>query len=283
MATLGILNDLNVLRLSPEGAYLDGGADGEVLLPLRQVPKGCEPGQILKVFVYLDAEDYFTASTRPPLAQRGEAAYLKIAGVNKTGAFLVWGMPQDLFLPWKEVRHEQKVQIREGQKVMVIVFQDESGRVLASTRLENFLSDEAEGFAEGDKVSLVIGEPTDLGVRVIVNHRYWGMVHSNDIFTPLSKGETREGYVKALRPDHKLNISLTAPGYAKVDALAPGILAVLKRQGGFLAVTDKSKPEEIYALFGISKKAFKQTLGTLYKNKQIVIETDGIRLAPRHE
>jgi predicted RNA-binding protein (virulence factor B family) len=280
MATLGVWNELKLLRWVPEGAFLDGGEHGEVLLPLNQVPPGSKPGQTLKVLVYLDAEDRLTASLRAPIAQRGEVANLKIAAVNRLGAFLAWGVPQNLFLPWKEVKLEQKRLIREGQKILVILFMDEEGRMAASTRLEDFLSDEAEGFQEGDKVDLVIGDSTDLGVRVVVNHRFWGMVHNNDIFGPLTRGDRREGYVKALRTDGKLNIALSAPGYAKVDAIAQGILDVLKRRGGFLPVTDKSKPEEIYALFGISKKVFKQTLGALYKNRSIVIEAEGIRMAP---
>lgn len=278
MAALGVWNDLKFLRLSREGAYLDGGEHGDVLLPLSQLPSGSVPGQTLKVFVYLDAEDLLTASTRAPLAQLGEVANLKVMALARTGAYLGWGLPHDLFLPWKEVKAEQKRLIRVGQKIMVILFTDEDGRVAASTRLEEFLSDECEELQEGDKVALVIGEATDLGVRVIVNHRYWGMVHNNDIFGKLARGETRDGYVKALRADHKLNISLSAPGYAKVDAAAQGLLDTLRRCGGYLAVTDKSKPEEIYALFGISKKVFKQSLGTLYKNRQIVLEAEGIRV-----
>jgi hypothetical protein len=280
MAVLGVWNDLKLLRLSREGAFLDGGELGEVLLPLNQIPSGSLPGQTLKVFVYLDAEDYVTASTRAPLAQLGEVAHLKVMAVAKTGAFLAWGLPHDLFLPWTEVKSEQKRLIKVGQKILVILFTDQDGRVAASTRLEEFLSDEAEEFQEGDKVTLVIGDPTDLGVRVIVNHRYWGMVHRSDIFGKLTRGETRDGYIKALRADHKLNIALSASGYAKVDTVSQSLLDTLKRRGGFLAVTDKSKPEEIYALFGISKKVFKQTLGALYKNRQIVIGPDGIRLSP---
>ena len=283
MAALGLWNELNLLRLTPEGGFLQGGAQGEIFLPLREVPPGAKVGQTLKVFVYLDAEDCFTASTRAPLAQRGDVAHLKIKSVNKAGALLAWGLPQDLFLPWKEVKHEQRRLIQEGKMVLVILFEDEEGRVAASTRLEEFLSDEAEGFQEGEKVSLVIGDPTDIGVRVVVNQRCWGMVHQSDIFGRLARGETREGYIKALREDHKLNVSLSAPGYAKVDTLAPGLLEVLKRKGGFLPVTDKSRPEEIYALLGISKKVFKQAIGALYKSRQIVIEAEGIRLAPKHE
>ncbi len=214
------------------------------------------------------------------LPQPGEVAHLKIVRVNKAGAFLAWGRPQDLFLPWKEVKHAQRHLIKEGKKVLVCLFTDEAGQVSASTRLDDFLSDEAEGFQEGDQVELVIGDRTDLGVRVVVNHRYWGMVHDSDLFAKLSRGDTREGYIKALREDHKLNVSLSAPGYAKVDAIAQDMLDVLKRRGGFIPVTDKSQPEEIYALFGISKKVFKQTLGALYKRKRILITVDGIRLVP---
>lgn len=280
MASLGVWNDLQLLRCLPEGAFLDGGEQGEVFLPVNQVPAGSRPGQSLKVVVYLDAEDHLFATTRAPLALRDEVAQLKIVAVNRVGAFLAWGPPANLFLPWKEVKPAQKRMIREGQKVLVALFMDDEGRMAASTRLEEFLSDEAEGFQEGDRVDLVIGDPTDLGVRVVVNHRYWGMVHTSDIFGKLIRGERREGYIKALRADQKLDITLSAPGYAKVDAIAQGLVDVLKRRGGFLAVTDKSKPEEIYALFGISKKVFKQTLGALYKSRLIMIEAGGIRLRP---
>jgi uncharacterized protein len=278
MVTVGLWNELKLLRWTPEGAYLDGGEQGEVLLSLNQVPRGSEPGQTLKVFVYLNAEDYLAATFRAPLAQLGEVAHLKIVAANKAGVLLAWGPPQNLFMPWQEVKPEQKRLVQAGERILVILFADEFGRVLASTRLDNFLSDEAEGFQEGDKVSLVIGDATDLGVRVIVNHRYWGMVHRSDIFGKLTRGEVREGYIKALRADHKLNVALGAPGYAKVDAISQGLLDLLKRRGGFLPVTDKSQPEEIYALLGISKKAFKQTIGALYKSRRIVIDVDGIRM-----
>jgi predicted RNA-binding protein (virulence factor B family) len=211
-------------------------------------------------------------------AQAGQVAHLKVVAVNQAGAFLACSLPQDLFLPWKEVKHDQRHLMKEGRKILVALYTDEAGHLAASTRLDDFLGDEAEEFQEGDKVTLVIGDRTDLGVRVVVNHRYWGMVHDSDIFTKLTRGQTREGYIKALREDHKLNVSLSAPGYAKVGDIAQGILDVLKRRGGFLPVTDKSRPEEIYALFGISKKVFKQTLGALYKNRRIVIDEDGIRI-----
>jgi hypothetical protein len=162
--------------------------------------------------------------------------------------------------------------------VLVFLFADAAGHLAASTRLADFLVDEAEDLREGDQVTLVIGDRTDLGVRVIVNHRYWGMVHDSDLFGPVSRGETKAGWVKAPRADLKLSLALSAPGYAKVDAVAQALLDTLKRRGGFLPVTDKSAPEQIYTLFGISKKVFKQTLGALYKARRISIDADGIRL-----
>ncbi|HJW71909.1 MAG TPA: S1-like domain-containing RNA-binding protein [Geothrix sp.] len=229
----------------------------------------------------------FTSRTKPSKAegaaaaipQPGEVANLTILATNKAGAVLAWGGPEELLLPWREVRHEQKHQIKEGKKVVVFLFWNDENRITASTRLADFLVDEADDLQEGDQVSLVIWDRTDIGVRVIVNHRYWGMVHDSDIFGKLTRGETRVGYIKALRADRKLNVSLNAPGYAKIDAIAQNLLDVLKRRGGFLPVTDKSRPEEIYDLFGISKKVFKQTLGALYKNRRILIAEDGIRLA----
>ncbi|HJW31968.1 MAG TPA: S1-like domain-containing RNA-binding protein [Holophagaceae bacterium] len=278
MATLGITNTLKVLRVTREGAVLDGGPEGELLLPLAQMPPACEAGQTLTVFVYKDGQGLAQVSARLPLAQRGEVAHLKVVATTKAGAFLAWGLPQDLFLPWQEVKSAQRRLIKEGQKATVFVFTDEEGRIAASMRLDDFLTDEAEGFREGDKVTLLVGDRTDLGVRVIVNHRHWGMVHTSDIYGTLLRGETREGWIKGLREDRKLNVALHAPGYAKVDAIAQGVLDDLAQRGGYLAVTDKTKPEEIYALFGISKKAFKLSIGALYKQRRILIEAEGIRL-----
>lgn len=278
MATLGTLNDLKVLRLGPEGAFLDGGPEGPILLPLEQVPPGIEQGKMLRVFAYREDEGRLVAHLRPPLALGGEVAFLKVVSVNPAGAYLDWGLPKPLFMPWKEVKHEVRRLVKPGHKVLVFLFADEADHMAASTRLTDFLVDEADEFKEGDQVRLVIGDRTDLGVRVIVNHRYWGMVHDSDLFGKVSRGETRVGWVKALRADLKLSLSLSAPGYAKVDAVAQALLDTLTRRGGFLPVTDKSAPEQIYTLFGISKKVFKQTLGALYKARRISIDTDGIRL-----
>jgi hypothetical protein len=205
-----------------------------------------------------------------------EAACLKIVSVSDTGAFLDWGLPKDLLLPWSEVKWEQKRLVVAGRTILVCVFQAEDGRIAASARLDDFLEDEADGFREGDRVTLLVADRTDLGLRVIVNHRYWGLVHGNEVFGPMPRGRRLEGRVKALRPDRKLDIALGPPGYAKVDAAAAGILEVLERHGGSMAVSDKTPPEQIYTLFGVSKKVFKQSLGALYKNHRILMDAAGI-------
>lgn len=277
MAIPGVMNELTLLRRSRQGAVLDGGELGELLLPLGELPEGAQPGEPLSVFVYHGVGDALMATTRRPLAQVGEVAYLKVRAVKDAGAFLDWGLPKDLLLSWRDVPREQKAQIKEGWKLLVAVFRDEQGRTAASARLDDFLQDEADEFEAGQKVSLIIVEPTDLGMRVIVNHRYWGLVHASDVFRMPRRGELREGFVKALRADGKLDISFTAPGYAKADAVGQAILDTLTRRGGYLAVTDKSDPELIYELFGVSKKAFKLALGGLYKARKVMIEAEGIR------
>jgi hypothetical protein len=278
MASLGTLNDLPVLRVAPEGAWLDGGPEGPILLPSAPGSGDLQPGQVLRVFAYREDEGRLVASLHPPRALGGEVAHLQVLSVNPAGAYLDWGLTKPLFLPWKEARHEQRRLVKPGQKVLVFLFMDEAGRMAASMRLTDFLVDEAEGFREGDQVSLVIGDRTDLGLRVIVNHRYWGMLHDGDIFGKLSRGEVREGWVKALRPDLKLSLALRPPGYAKVDTATRDLLQALKRHGGFLPLTDKSEPAKIHALLGMSKKVFKQTLGALYKARRVALEAEGIRL-----
>jgi predicted RNA-binding protein (virulence factor B family) len=281
MTHLGRFNDLKIISFTHQGALLDGGPSGPILLPSREVPAGSEPGATVTAFVYLGPEDRLLATTATPAAQVRQVACLKIVKVNDAGAFLNWGLPKDLLLPWNEVKREQKPLIVEGRKLVVAVFQAEDGRIAASARLDDFLEDEADGFKEGQEVEIFVAEKTDLGLRVIVNHRYWGLVHANEVFGTLHRGQKLTGWVKALRPDKKLNITLSEPGYGKIDTVAEDVLAVLERRGGFLAVSDKTPPEAIYALFGISKKVFKKTVGALYKSGRIKLDPDGIRVAPK--
>lgn len=274
----GLVHTLPILRLTREGAVLDGGPEGELRLPAAALPAGCAPGQALPVFVYRDGRGERILSARLPKAQRGEVAHLKVVATTPAGAFLDWGLPQDLLLPWAEVKPAQRRGIREGQKVTVMVFTDGEGRIAASARLADFLRDEAEGYRPGDRVTLLVGDRTDLGVRVIVDHRHWGLVHASDLHGSLSRGEVRAGWIKALREDRRLDVALQPPGYAKVDTHAQAVLDQLARHGGFLPVTDRTSPEEIRARFRLSKKAFKLTLGALYRQRRIVLEAEGIRL-----
>ncbi len=281
MVDIGRYNTLKVLRLSAKGAHLEDSentrAHKDILLPARFVPQGTAAGSMLDVFVYLNSEGLLTATTVKPAAQVGEVAWLKIISVNDNGAFLSWGLAKDLLLPYNEVPPNLKAQLEPGKSMLVMVFQGQQGRLAASARLDDFLDDTAIDFQEGDPVAVIVDGSSEIGLRVIVNHRYWGIVHNNEIFKPLSKGDKLTGYIKTLRADHKLNISLTAPGPAKVDGVAQNILNTLASHAGFMAVSDKTAPEVIYQLFGISKKVFKQAIGRLYKERRIVIEPTGIR------
>lgn len=285
MADIGRFNTLTVLRLTGHGAILDGntpeGEDGDILLPSRFVPAGTVAGNAIRVFVHVDSEDRLIATTTTPLAQVGEVAWLRIVAENDAGMFLDWGLPKDLMLPWNEIPRELKDSLATGKSVLVMVFQDNSGRLAASARLDDFLKREGDGFSEGDKVSVMIGDRTELGMRVVVNNRYWGLIHNNEIFGTLRKGEQRDGWIKTIRSDSRLNIALTAPGHGKIDDIAQRVLDRIASNGGFMAVTDKSPPEAIYKLFGVSKKVFKQAIGSLYKHRLIVIEDAGLRISPK--
>ena len=231
MAVIGRFNTLTVLRLTGHGAILDGHTDdgegGDILLPTRLLPPDIAVGASVEVFVHFDSEDRVIATTQTPLAQVGDVAWLKIVAENDAGIFLDWGLAKDLMLPWNEVPREQKIGLEPGRSVLVMVFQDSSGRIAASARLDDFLAREAEGFNEGDKVSLLIGDRTDLGVRAVVNNRYWGLVHNNELFGNARKGERRDGWVKTLRSDLRLNIALTPPGPDKIDSAAQGLSATM--------------------------------------------------------
>jgi predicted RNA-binding protein (virulence factor B family) len=278
---IGNINELRIAQLTPQGALLDGGRAGRILLPAGEVPAGAVPGTVVRVFVYHGLDDQLVGTTTEPLAQVGQVASLKIVRVNDAGAFLAWGLTKDLLLPWNEVPRGQKHSVLEGKRILVAVFQAQDGRVAASARLDDFITDTAEGLVQGEKVHLLVAATTELGLRVIVNHRFWGLVHRNEVFGTYARGQALEGHVKLFRADGKLDIALGQPGRARIDSAAETLLRALKQAGGYLAVTDKTAPEEIYSRFGMSKKAFKQTLGALYKSGEITLEPAGIRCAPR--
>lgn len=274
MVNVGRYERLKVTRIEDIGARLDAGVMGELLLPARYVPSGCKPGDQLMVFVSLDSEDRPIATTEKAKAQVGEAAWLKVVSVTDVGAFLDWGLSKDLFVPFSE----QRVPMQEGRSYLVYVYEDNTGRLAATTKLNRFIKDRAEGLTERQEVSLLIGDQTDLGVKAIVNHEFWGLLYQDQLFKAVRKGQRISGYVKRIRPDGKIELSLYEPGYGKVSEFAESVLDALKKNNGFLPLTDKSPPEAIYETFNVSKSVFKQAIGALYKKHLILIEKDGIRL-----
>ena len=266
MVAVGKMNTLQVLRSSEFGLFLDGGKLGDVLLPKRYVSKDWKPGDHIEVFVMLDSEDRLTATTLKPYAMADEFANLRVVSVTGIGAFLDWGLPKDLLVPFRE----QKIKMREGQSYLVRIYLDRvSGRLVASSKLDKFLDQTEAAFEEGEKVALLVAARTDLGYKAIINGTHWGMVFHNEVFQPLERGQCLDGFIKQLRPDGKIDLCLQKPGYEKVTDLAGIILQYLEAHGGSMPVTSKSSPEEIHALFGVSKKTYKQAIGALYKKRLI--------------
>ena len=277
MLNIGNYNTLRIIKILSFGAYLDGGEGKEILLPTRYVPNGAQVGDEVEVFIYHDNEGRLIATTLHPKAVVGEFAFMQVKSVNTTGAFLDWGLMKDLLVPYKE----QKLTMREGKWYLVYVRLDHvTGRIMASARIEKFLNNIPPKYKFNQEVDLLVADDTEIGYKVIVNNLHWGMVYHNQVFQRLEKGEHLKGYVKEIREDDKLDISLTPLGYQKVDGIAQTILQALQMQNGFLPVHDKSDPEVIYSLFRCSKKAFKQAIGTLYRQHRIALEPDGIRLIP---
>ena len=277
MLNIGNYNTLRIIKILSFGAYLDGGEGKEILLPTRYVPNGAQVGDEVEVFIYHDNEGRLIATTLHPNAVVGEFAFMQVKSVNTMGAFLDWGLMKDLLVPYKE----QKLTMREGKWYLVYVRLDHvTGRVMASARIEKFLNNIPPKYEFNQEVSLLVADDTEIGYKVIVNNLHWGMVYHNQVFQRLEKGEHLKGYVKEIREDDKLDISLAPLGYQKVDGVAQTILQALQVQNGFLPVHDKSDPEVIYSLFRCSKKAFKQAIGALYRQHRIALEPDGIRLIP---
>jgi predicted RNA-binding protein (virulence factor B family) len=276
MVEIGKLNTLEVLRATEFGLFLDGGKLGDILLPKRYVSSGLRPGDTVEVFIMLDSEDRLTATTQKPFAMVDEFANLRVVSVTGIGAFLDWGLPKDLLVPFRE----QKLKMREGQSYMVRIYLDRaSDRLVASSKLDKFLDKIDATFEPSEKVELLICAKTDLGYKAIINGTHWGVIFHNEVFQPLERGQRIEGFIKQLRPDGKIDLCLQRPGYEKVTELTDVILNHIKRQGGFMPVTGKSSPGEIYELFGVSKKTYKQSIGALYKKRLITFEDNGTKLA----
>lgn len=274
MTVVGKINRLKVIRQTDEGVCLDGGTQGEILLPRGQEPRGCQVGDVVEVFVFFDPDDRIAATTFRPHAMVGDFALLKVVSVSPVGAFLDWGLDKDLMAPFKE----QKTEMLKGRSYIVYVYLDNSGRIAASSRLEKFLDRRPDHFHEGQEVGLFICSQTEIGYKAIIDNSQLGILYKNEVFQPLKKGQHIPGFIKKIRPDGKIDLCLQKAGPEKVDSLTEQIIERLKKHRGFLALTDKSSPDIIYTMFGASKKTYKKAIGGLYKKGLISIKSDGIEL-----
>ena len=278
---IGRTCQLKVNRQVEFGFYLDGGEQyGEVLLPNGEIRPDIDVhiGEPLEVFLYLDTQERIVATTHMPLAQVGDFAYLEVAWVNNFGAFLHWGPQKDLFVPFRE----QKMKMMKGHSYIVHVHLDpETYRIMASAKVEHFLSQDFPPYRTGDQVELLIWQKTDLGLKAIVDGRYGGLLYDTQMFRTLRTGDRVKGYISQVRPDGKLDLSLQCPGQRGVEDFSAQLLRHLQMNGGQTPPGDKSPAEEIYALFGVSKKVFKKAVGDLYRQRLIEISDTGIRLTPQ--
>lgn len=273
---LGDYNNLEIVKRVSFGLYLDGDEDGEILLPAKYVPDGYDIGDIIKVFVYLDNEERLVATTEEPLAKVGDFALLRVAWTNDYGAFLDWGLLKDLFVPFSE----QEGKMVKGNSYLVYVTIDrKSYRIYASARLDKFLSRTKPPYETDEEVDIIVWRRTDLGWKVIVNGNHSGLVFANEVFRDLKTGDRLKGYVKRVRTDGKIDIALQRHGVAGDDDSSMRLLSAIEAQRGFLPLNDNSSPDEIYSMLGMSKKAFKRAAGKLYKQRLIIIDDDGLRLA----
>ncbi|WP_062268959.1 CvfB family protein [Endozoicomonas arenosclerae] len=273
---VGRKNRLKVVDKVGFGVFLDGKQFDEILLPKRFVPQECEIGDELDVFVYLDSDDHLIATTEKPLASVGQFACLKVKEVNQIGAFLDWNLSKDLLCPFRE----QKTRMREGGSYVVYLYQDdESRRIVASSRLHKFIDTSTGPYKQSEPVSLLVHDKTDLGFMAIINNKHQGLLFRQEVDDSVKVGDKLQGFIKRIRPDGKIDLCLKKPGFDRnaMDTLSQKIMDMLAAEGGFLPFNDKSDPAEIKRIFGASKRAFKMALGGLYKQRLIQIEASGIR------
>ncbi|WP_447400087.1 CvfB family protein [Vibrio harveyi] len=277
MIKIGQINSLEVIKTADFGVFLDGEDYGSVLLPNKYVPEGTELGAHLDVFLYFDSESQLAATIDKPIAQVGEWGLMKIEGINKTGAFVNWGIKEkDLLIPFSE----QRARFTAGQNILVYVYTDKaSGRIVGTTKFNKWLDKTPANYEVNEQVDLIIAERSQLGYKAIVNGEHWGMIFPSDVFGKLFIGKRLKGYIKQVREDGKIDLALQKVGVAKMDDLSSKVIELLEKKGGFLPLNDKSSPEAIFEAFRTSKGTYKKTIGGLYKAGKIVIEKDGIRLA----
>jgi predicted RNA-binding protein (virulence factor B family) len=274
MIDIGKYNELIVKSKAAIGLYLHDG-DESVLLPARYVPENVQTGDVMNVFVYLDNENRPVATTLKPNAQLGDFAFLKVKDVTSHGAFLDWGIAKDIFVAYQEQRTEMEI----GKKYLVHLFMDDfSGRIAATSKWGKYIDKDTEDLSEGDEVQMLIAEETEVGYKAIIDNRYEGLLYRNEIFQPVKEGDLKKGFIKYIREDGKVDLTLQKQGFKNVLDTRDMILQKLKEHHGILELGDKSSPEEITRVLHISKKIFKKTIGTLFKDRLIIVRDHEIRM-----
>ena len=273
--TLGAYNLLKVVKKVDFGMYLDGGVEGEILLPTRYVPEGCKIGDELNVFLYLDQDEKIIATTLEPLAKVGDFACLEVAWVNEYGAFLNWGLMKDLFCPFRE----QKMRMQKGERYIVYVkLDEESYRIMATAKVDKYLNQDKPAYKHGDEVDLLVQQKTELGFKVIIDNAYGGLIYDNQVFRPLHTGDRLKGYIDRVRPDGKIDVTVQPTGRRQTEEFSDVLLAYLQDNGGHCSLGDKSPAELIADRFKVSKKTFKKAIGDLYRKRLITISDEAIDL-----
>ncbi len=272
---LGDYNTLLVSRKSDIGLYLDGGPDNEILLPNKYVPEGAKEGNKLRVFLYLDQEERLIATTQEPYAKVGDFAYLECVWVNQYGAFLDWGLMKNLFCPFREQR--QHMEIGKSYLVHVLIDRD-SYRIMASAKVSKFLSTDHPPYQPGDEADILVWQPTDMGYKVIVDNRYYGLIFRNQVFQPIHTGDRMKAYISNVREDGKLDIALQHTGRQHTQDFAEELLAYLHDHNGICSLGDKSDADDIRDTFHVSKKTFKRAVGDLYKRHLVMAGDYEVRL-----
>lgn len=275
MIQIGQYNNLKVVKIVDFGLYLDGGDAGEILLPARYITDLPEPGDEMRVFVYRDSEDRLIATTEKPFATVGQFAYLQVSAVNKVGAFMQWGLPKDLLVPFRE----QKVSMKQGGIYLVYIYVDDATkRIVASAKIEKFIGNKFPDYAPGTKVKALVYSHNELGYRCIVDNLYHGLIYQNETFRPIELGVEVDAYVKRVRDDGKIDITVSPVASVRVERLSARILDMVRDNNGRLPVSDHSSAELIQEMFQCSKKDFKKAIGLLYKQRLISIAPDHIEL-----
>lgn len=274
---LGAYNRLTIVKEVDFGLYLDGGDEGEILLPRRYVPEKWAVGETLEVFIYLDQEERLIATTEHPTAKVGEFAYLPCTWVNEYGAFLDWGLMKDIFCPFRE----QKRRMEIGQSYVVYITIDpDSYRIMASAKVEHYFATDTPNYTNGQEVDIMVWQKTDLGFKVIVDNHYPGLVYRDQIFKHIQTGDRMQGYVAQVRTDGKIDLTLQPTGRRQTLDFSETLLQYLKAHDGYCPLGDKSDAEDIKRLFCVSKKVYKRAVGDLYKRRLITLEDEGIKLNP---